>query len=363
MLVVALSGIGNLLMASPLFRALTDAYPTAEIDILVAPRGTRDVVEGFLGIRTILLGKPKPSFIEWRALVRRIRRERYDVGIVAYPGQLVMSASLLFFGGVRRRIGHQYNWQALRNTGLFLTDAISVRPHQDLPLTDRSAHDVVRNLDLLRPIGITPDPQNPEHGTGKVGYEFQLSPDDRDQADRWIGEQSLQGTPLIGIHPGAHRDLGVKRWPVDRWAALGDRLAAHHDARVLVFGGADERALVSTVCEKMRTSPLKVDVPLRTAAALMARCAFVVSNDSGLVHVAVSQRVHTFGLFGPTDERRTAPWGPFGHVVRAPGTQPNTVAGASMSKQTNVGPDPSLLALSVEQVFAQVTGTLAGTAR
>lgn len=355
-LVVSLSGIGNLLMASPLFRALTDANPTAEIDVLVAPRGTRDVIERNPRIRTILVGKPKPSLMEWHALVQRIRHMRYDVGIVAYPGQLVTSASLLFFGRVHWRIGHRYSWRALRNTKLFFTHAVFLRPHQRLSLTDHSAHDVVRNLDLLRPLGIT----SALRSHGEVGYEFPLSPDDRDRADRWVAQRNLGSTPLIGIHPGAHHDLGLKCWPADRWAALGDRLAERYSARVLVFGGADERALVSTVCSQMHTNPLTVDVPLRTAAALMARCAFFVSNDSGLMHVAVSQRVHTFGLFGPTDERRTAPWGPFGHVVRAPRTQPNTPAGAtSGTEETNLGPDPSLLALSVEQVFAEVTGTLA----
>lgn len=351
-LVVALSGIGNLLMASPLFRAISDANPAAEMHTLVAPRGTWDVVKGSPRIRTVLLGKPKPTFTEWCTLVRRIRHERYDVGIVAFPGQLIMSASLLFSGGVRQRIGHRYNWQALRNTGLFLTDAISVRPHQHLPLTDRSAHDVVRNLDLLRPLECPVD-------QGAAVYEFPLSPDDRDHADRWIGAHGLHSTTLIGIHPGSHRDLGLKRWPADRWAALGDRLAAHVTARVLVFGGTDECALVNAVCGGMRAGPVAVEVPLRTAAALMARCAFFVSNDSGLMHVATSQRVHTFGLFGPTDERRTAPWGPFGHVVRAPGTRPKTEAGATRTGETSTETDPTLLALSIEQVFADITATLA----
>lgn len=357
-LVVSLSGIGNLLMASPLFRALTDANPTVEIDVLVAPRGTRDVLERNPRIRTILVGKPKPSLMEWRALVQRVRHARYDVGIVAYPGQLVLSASLLFFGGVRRRIGHRYSWWAFRNTRLFFTDAIPVRPHQHLPLAERSAHDVVRNLDLLRPLGIASVPRS----HGKVGYEFPLSPDDRDHADRWVAQQNPGSTPLIGIHPGTHHDLDLKRWPADRWAALGDRLAERYGTRILVFGGADERALVETVCGQMHTSPLAVNVPIRTAAALMARCAFFVSNDSGLMHVAASQRIHTFGLFGPTDERRTAPWGPFGHAVRAPGTQPNTAAGFTRAGEKDVGPDPSLRALPVEWVFAEVTATLSGGA-
>ncbi len=354
-LLIALSGIGNLLMASPVIRALTDTNPTADIDVLVAPRGTDEVLASNPRVRQILHGSPKPSVASWRRMVKAIRRGRYDIGIVMHPGQLVLSASLLFFGGVRRRIAHRYTWGPLRRTGLLVNAPVELAEYRNRSLDDRRAHDVVQNLALLRPLGITTNP-------AEATIDFPLTPDDRARADAWIAQRRLAGGTLIGMHPGAHTDLASKRWPVDRWSALGDRLAEHEGATVLVFGGLEERDLKTEVCARMRRPALLVEAPLRTTAALIARCAFFVSNDSGLMHVAVSQSVPTFGLFGPTDERRTAPWGPHGHVIRAPSTVPSYEVARLADVRARTEPDPSLQALTVDRIVQTISATLPVTA-
>jgi ADP-heptose:LPS heptosyltransferase len=97
-----------------------------------------------------------------------------------------------------------------------------------------------------------------------------------------------------------------------------------------------------------------VTLPLRVTAALMQHCSFFVSNDSGLMHVAVSQKIPTFGLFGPTDERRTAPWGPYGHVIRAEGTKSTYDVGTLKEIRNRHEPDASLLALDVKTVVNKI---------
>lgn len=362
-LIVALQGIGNLLMASPLFRALKDANPTAEIDVLVGPRGTADIVEGNPRIRQILRGSAKPSLAEWRAMINNIKRERYDVGMIVHPGQLVMSAALLSFGGVHHRIGHRYTWVFLRQTGLFFTDPVPVTPHRPLALADRTAHDVVQNLNLLKLLGIkVPAPRSPVQERSslrdEVGYDFPLTPDDRARADAWVSLKSLADARLVGLHPGAHRDLDVKRWPADRWSKLGDRMSERYDATVLVFGGPDEEPLKAEVCARMKAQSVSVEAPLRMTAALIARCALFIANDTGLMHAAVSQHVQTFGLFGPTDERRTAPWGTMGHVIRAPGTRPTYDVARLRSVRERHETDPSLHALGVETVAQEISAAV-----
>jgi ADP-heptose:LPS heptosyltransferase len=74
------------------------------------------------------------------------------------------------------------------------------------------------------------------------------------------------------------------------------------------------------------------------------------------MHVAVSQKVSTFGLFGPTDETRTAPWGPFGHVIRAANTSPSYNVARLRQIKKNRNADPSLLALDVNTVFDRIVG-------
>lgn len=85
---------------------------------------------------------------------------------------------------------------------------------------------------------------------------------------------------------------------------------------------------------------------------------FFVSNDSGLMHVAVSQKVPTFGLFGPTDERRIAPWGPYGHIIRAEGTKPTYDVHALKTVRKRREADASLLALDVNAVMQHINTIL-----
>ena len=350
-LLVALSGIGNLLMASPLFRALQDANPTAELDLLVASRGTKSVLEANPRVRRVFFSSPKPNIRALRKLTGILRRERYAVGIVTYPGQLILSAALLRLASIPRRIGHRYSWTFLRDSGLFFSDPVPEAPLPTFTIpASAAAHDVVQNLGLLQPLGITVDP-------GTARYEFPLTTDDRAHADAWLTQHDLGGHTLIGLHPGSYGDLAYKRWPAERFAELGDRLAERYHAAILVLGGSEEHALKAEVAARMRAPSVTVDAPLRVTAAIIARCLCFVSNDSGLMHIAASQNVPTFGLFGPTDERRTAPWGPYGYVLRAASTEPTyNVQLLGRIRERNVS-DPSLLALSVETVARAVSAT------
>lgn len=351
-LLVALSGIGNLLMASPLLRALKDANPTAELDLLVASRGTKSVMEANPRIRRVFVGSAKPSLSSARKLVRVLRHEQYAFGIVTYPGQLITSAGLLFFSGIPRRIGHRYSWLFLRDSGFLLSEPVSVMPLPPFAHpASADAHDVVQNLRTLEPLGITIDPT-------ATRYEFPLILDDRTEADAWLAKRNLGDRTLVGLHPGSYGDLAHKRWPAERFAELGDLLAEQYQVTILVFGGPEEQTLKAEVAARMRAPSVTVDAPLRVTAALIARCACFVSNDSGLMHIAASQSVPTFGLFGPTDERRTAPWGPHGHVIRAAGTQPTyDLARLDRAHQQETA-DPSLLSLLPEQVFEHIVATV-----
>jgi len=80
--------------------------------------------------------------------------------------------------------------------------------------------------------------------------------------------------------------------------------------RVLIFGGPDEEPLKQALAGHVGAAALVVDcMPLKTTAALLQRCRCFLTNDSGLMHVAVAMGVQTFALFGPSDPGRTRPWG------------------------------------------------------
>ena len=140
------------------------------------------------------------------------------------------------------------------------------------------------------------------------------------EADRLLGE----GRPLLAVAPGAN--WAGKIWPAERFAELALRLTAPGaplaGAGILVTGGPDERpaaeAVLAALAERRPIDGMGLSLP--TAYAAFTRCALFVGNDSGLMHLAAATGRPTVGLFGPTDDRHYAPWGPEGLALRTPGS-------------------------------------------
>jgi heptosyltransferase-2 len=117
-----------------------------------------------------------------------------------------------------------------------------------------------------------------------------------------------QERPLIALCPGAGYG-SAKRWPLDRYAALAMRLAGEHDATVMVLGGPAERPMGEALAAPLGEKGIDFTgrTSLREALALVSLAAVVVSNDSGLLHLATAAGTPAVALFGPTDPDRTGP--------------------------------------------------------
>jgi ADP-heptose:LPS heptosyltransferase len=123
---------------------------------------------------------------------------------------------------------------------------------------------------------------------------------------------------VIGLNPGATQER--KRWPEERFAVLGDQLAAEWGCRVAIFGGPGDEDLADRILRSMESPAINLAGRLRlgeTAAALR-RCEIVISNDTGPLHMASALGVPVVGLFGPTSPNQFGPRGARHAVLRAP---------------------------------------------
>ncbi len=111
----------------------------------------------------------------------------------------------------------------------------------------------------------------------------------------------------VALFPASH-GMPAKRWPAERFAAVGRAVAAH-DVSMLVVVGPGEEALGQAVAAAAGGRLVPGDLALDEVAALLAACAAAVGNDSGLTHLAAVAGCPTVALFGPTDPARTAPVG------------------------------------------------------
>jgi ADP-heptose:LPS heptosyltransferase len=141
------------------------------------------------------------------------------------------------------------------------------------------------------------------------------------RADELTGD----GGPILAMGPAANW-LG-KTWPIERFARVAIELLSPDGpmagGRLMVLGGPDDvryvEALVRTL-PKDRVIDLTGQVDLLTAYACLKRARLFVGNDSGLMHLAAAAGAPTVGVFGPSDDRLYAPWGPGTRVVRGPRT-------------------------------------------
>jgi heptosyltransferase-2 len=110
---------------------------------------------------------------------------------------------------------------------------------------------------------------------------------------------------VVGICPSARH--ATKRWPKERYAELAVSLAREADAKILLFGGPDDRELCGEIAGVVRTqagadrvADLSGSLSLLGTAAAMEFCDVIITNDSGLMHIAAAKQRNLIALFGST---------------------------------------------------------------
>ena len=288
-LFIAVQGIGNTLMAVPAFKVLRENFPNAVIDLLTI-KPVEQLIRNCPYINNVYVinKKIEKDFLKNIHVVLSLRKKNYDISITTFPAAQPHFNLLAVFIGAKKRITHDY-----KKNFVWL---------QNIRVPIRIVHDVKQNLNLLQALGITPKKQQ--------RLELWLKKEDRKFADNFFKKNKIK--KAVGIHPGssAERGMTTKRWPLKKFAKLSDILIKKHNFKVLVFLGPNERELrIIKNMVKNKSELLIIKESVRNVASLISKCKLFISNDSGLMHIAVACKVPTIGIFGSTDYRRTAPYG------------------------------------------------------
>jgi ADP-heptose:LPS heptosyltransferase len=131
-------------------------------------------------------------------------------------------------------------------------------------------------------------------------------PAERARAAALLAQLSGAG-PLVALHTGAKDP--ARRWPPERFAAVGDALAARYGARIVLTGSAAERDLTAAVQHHLRTVALDLagETDLGTFIAVIAGLDLLLTNDTGAAHLASTTGTPSVTLFGPSRPEQWAP--------------------------------------------------------
>lgn len=275
LLLIRFSSLGDVVLTSPLIRALRAAYPDATLHFATR-RAFAPLLESNPHLDRVLT-LPGGDAASLRRFARELRAERYDC-VLDLHGTLRARALRWLVRGPR---WSGYSKQTLRRWLL-----IRFRMGLDRPETTPV---VERYFGAARALGVRPDGQPPE---------VFPTPDDEAAAEAALREHGLLGEPLVAVAPGArHR---TKCWPPDRWAELARRLHAK-GLRMVLVGGPEDAALGAGIADAAPGAVnLAGEMSVLASAALIARAACVASGDTGVMHLATAVGTPVVALFGPT---------------------------------------------------------------
>jgi len=241
----------------------------------------------------------------------------------------------------RAGIGERWGYRA-SGRGLLLTRGV--------PRPRGRVHQVEYYAALARGLGFeAPEGERPA---------LSASPASLERADRVLASSPVASglsrkTPFVVFAPGAAYGH-AKRWPPDRVARVIARLSAQGLTAVLV-GARDDRdtgrAIESTLPADARVVNLIGRTSLGELVGVIARAAAFVSNDSGAMHIAAALGVPLTAIFGPTDERVTAPAGEADVIVRDVFCRPCMLRECPIDHRC-------MKRIDVDSVFASVTANL-----
>lgn len=275
-LLVRFSSLGDVLLTTPLIRALRARHPDATLTALTK-EAWAPLLSANPHLDQVVAIPPGEKLV---ALARELRGAGF-------------THRLDLHGSVRSRVlrllvpGPWHGYNARRRERRTLIHAHRDTYPARVPVPERY-FEAAAGLDV--------------HPDGRPAELF-TSPAAEGRAEAWLADSGLDGgAPIVALAPGAAHL--TKRWPLTHWRALAHRLS-DRGAQVVVVGGAADRAVATEILTSLRAGVASAAgrLDLQASGALLRRARGVVCNDSGPMHLATGVGTPVVALFGPTVEQ------------------------------------------------------------
>lgn len=292
-LIVRTDRIGDVLLSTPVIKAIRERYPNAFLAMMVSAYA-REIIEGNPYLDQVIIYDKDTKHKTWISSIKfakDLNKKKFDLALVLHPTNRVHL--ITFLAGVPRRIGLN------RKLGFLLTSK-STHTKQ---FGER--HELEYNLGLLNFLGIKAEDKRlympiKEESEKKIEemFKFQcLWPKDK----------------ILAIHPAA--SCPSKVWPVERFAELAEKLAQKYGFKVLIVGAQKETKLAEDLIKRMHIPVINFvgKTSVSQLASLLKRCTLFISNDSGPVHIASAVGTPVISIFGRNQVGLSPKrWGPVG---------------------------------------------------
>ncbi|HEY4541378.1 MAG TPA: glycosyltransferase family 9 protein [Noviherbaspirillum sp.] len=283
--------LGDMLCAVPALRALRAALPEARITLIGLPWARQFAARFDAYIDDFLAFPGHPALPEQavrteecEGFYQSVRERNFDLALQLHGSGTVSNGIVAGFGA-KAVAGYQAGVVAAQEATHFLT-------------YDERGHEAVRLLRLVEHLGA------PARGTH---LEFPLTAQDEDELRASGLAQGLKPNGYFCLHPGAR--MRDKCWPPKLFAEVGDRVCEEFGLRAVVTGSGAEADLAQELASHMRNKPVLAAAPISIGAmaALMHGARLLISNDTGVSHIADGLQLPSVVVFSKSDMARWAP--------------------------------------------------------
>lgn len=281
-LVIQLRQLGDILLTTPVLRALKKARPRARLTFLSHGMG-RLILDDCPFLDEHFFYEESWTWREELALAQTLRERRFDL-VLDFMNNPRSAFYTLRTGGTRR-IG-------FKSARRLAYNQVVTRPGPGRYIVDEK-------FDILRAAGLEPLDQ----GLVLPWFEAHTRP----LMKLWGERPKFRESPLTVVLSPTHR-REPRRWPLDRYAALADRLVREWGAEVLWLHGPGEEALVAEARALAKEDTVMAPkTSFREMAALIGNMDLFIGNSNGPSHVAVANGICSLQLHGPTHARAWCP--------------------------------------------------------
>jgi heptosyltransferase-2 len=273
-LIVRFSSLGDLILMTPLIKALNEGLPESEIHVACKAKYVDIFTENKHINRVYMLYEDGLSGLF--RLLRKLRSERYDVVVDAHNVPRSRFICHLLRAGTKVRIDKQHTKKLMLIRG-------------KVNLFERIDTQIGRYLQLARRLGIdAPD----------LATELSVPASADERIEDILVREGMVVKPVIAVAPGARWE--TKRWPVEHFIGFIGAMVKR-GVGIILIGGKDETALnaeISAQCPG--TLDLTGSLSILETGAALRRCDCLVTNDSAPLHIAEAVGTPVIAIFGPT---------------------------------------------------------------
>lgn len=298
-LILKWGALGDLIMATSTIKAIRENFPEAKITMLTNNLMNEIFPQGFIVDEYIFLKKSgryvEESFLKQVIKIWRLRKKKFDLAIdLKWKSERASVLTLL--SGAKIRAGY---WERFYNKCYTHSVKHPIGGY----------HEVQRNLDVIRQLGIKVTEENPI---------LFISESDKKFANDFFTSASLTKEETICIHPGASKTN--RAWLPERYIELSKKLIAKFNVKVLITWGSNEFTLAQQIIDAIGSNAILAPKTnsISQLGAVIQNCGLFMSVCTGPMNVANAVNTPIVALLGSTDPLDWSPYGEIHRTIKSP---------------------------------------------